>query len=131
MPSEAPASRGLAFLLDEHYPGWLASELRDDGLDVAALTHDRPHLRGAADDVVLHAAAQEGRVVVTEDVTTFAHAAALVPDHHGIIYCHPRRFPRTASGLQSLRRALLTLAREAPPRLGVEPVVMWLAIPDE
>ena len=68
----------IRFLLDEHYPGWLADDLAADGVDAVALTARRPALRGADDARVLQAAVAEGRVVVTEDVSTFSTAAALV-----------------------------------------------------
>ncbi|MDQ2874443.1 MAG: DUF5615 family PIN-like protein [Actinomycetota bacterium] len=80
MPSEVAQIR---FLLDEHYPGWLADDLAADGVDVVALTAHRPELRGGGDGRVLRAAVAEGTVVVTEDVSTFSAAAALVPAHLG------------------------------------------------
>jgi predicted nuclease of predicted toxin-antitoxin system len=124
MPSEAAR---LRFLLDEHYPGWLADDLSADGVDVVALTAHRPELRGADDGRVLQAAVGEGRVVVTEDVSTFSAAAALVPAHLGIIYCHHARFPRTRPGLEKLRKALSVLAADPPPGLGEHPIVWWLS----
>jgi hypothetical protein len=65
--------------------------------------------------------------VVTEDVSTFGLAAALVPDHLGIVYCHHARFPRNRPGLERLRKALFLLAAYPPPGLGERPVVWWLA----
>ena len=84
MPSE---DHQLRLLLDEHHPGWLAENLAADGLDAVALTAHRPGLRGVDDGRVLRAAAAEGRIVVTDDVSTFGVAAALGPDHVGIVYC--------------------------------------------
>src|SRR5712691_11043425 len=124
MPSERVAIR---FLLDEHYPGWLAEDLAADGLDAVALTAHRPGLRGADDGRVLEAALAEGRIVVTEDVSTFSVAIALVPDHVGIVYCHHARFPRTRPGLEKLRKALGALASDPPAGLGEYPIVWWLS----
>jgi hypothetical protein len=115
------------FLLDEHYPGWLAEELAADGIDAVALTAQRPGLRGADDGRVLQAAVAEGRIVVSEDVSLFGAAAALVPDHVGIVYCHHARFPGTRSGLEKLRKALGVLASDPPVGLGEHPVVLWLS----
>ncbi len=126
MPSEPPAIR---YLLDEHYPGWLAEALRSEGIDAVALTADRPELRGVDDRTVLEAAVAEGRVVVTEDVSTFAVATALAGTHVGVIYCHHARFPRTRPGLGRLRRALAELAKRPPEGLGEEPIEWWLAVP--
>lgn len=127
MPSERPP---LRFLLDEHYPGWLAEALVAAGIDTVALIAHRPDLRGVDDRGVLQAAVTEGRVVVTEDVSTFAAAIALVPDHIGVVYCHHARYPRTRAGLHRLQRALATLSAAPPPGLGEHPVVWWLPPPD-
>ncbi|MGH3273392.1 MAG: DUF5615 family PIN-like protein [Streptosporangiaceae bacterium] len=117
----------IRFMLDEHYPGWLADALTAEGVAVIALTAHRPGLRGADDKLVLEAAVAERRVVVTEDVSTFGVAAALVPGHFGIVYCHHARFPRTRPGLEQLRKALAALAADPPAGLGEHPVIWWLA----
>lgn len=127
MPSDQVEIR---FLLDEHYPGWLADELATDGLDAAALITHRPELRGVDDRRVLEAAVAEGRVIVTEDVTTFSAAIAAVPNHLGVVYCHHARFPRTRLGLNKLRKALVALASTPPDGLGQQPIVWWLANSD-
>jgi Domain of unknown function (DUF5615) len=126
MPSEPPAVR---YLLDEHYPGWLAEALRAEGIDAVALTAHRPELRGADDRTVLEAAVAEGRVVVTEDVGTFAVAIASAGAHVGVIYCHHARFPRTRPGLDRLGRALAGLAKRPPEGLCQLPIEWWPAIP--
>jgi hypothetical protein len=123
MPSEHSPIR---FLLDEHYPGWLADDLVADGWDAVALNVHRPELRGADDKRVLETAAAEARVVITEDVSSFSVAIALVPHHVGVVYCHHARFPRTRPGLNKLRKALGALAADPPAGLGVHPVVWWL-----
>jgi len=128
MPYELPAIR---FLLDEHYPAWLADQLVAEGIDTVALNAHRPELRGADDRRVLEAAAAEARVVVTEDVSTFNVAIALVPPHVGVVYCHHARFPRTKAGLGKLRKALGALAADPPAGLGEQPVVWWLASPED
>lgn len=124
MPSDRARIR---FLLDEHYPGWLADDLVADGLDAVALTAHRPGLRGLDDGRVLEAAVAEGRIVVTEDVSTFSAAIALVPHHVGVVYCHHSRFPRTRPGLEKLRKALGAMAADPPAGLGEHPVAWWLA----
>src|SRR5437867_12372931 len=102
MPSKRTRIR---YLLDEHYPGWLADALTAEGIDTVALTAHRPELRGVDDRIVLDAAVAEGRVVVTEDVSTF-NAAIAASSHIGVVYCHHARFPRTRAGLELLHRAL-------------------------
>lgn len=123
MPSERPEIR---FLLDEHYPGWLADELRAEGLDGVALNRDRAELRGVDDGTVLAAAVAERRVVVTEDVSTFRAAIMRVPAHLGVVFCHHARYPRTRSGLVRLHGALVTLTSDPPVGLGEHPVEWWL-----
>ena len=119
----------VALLLDEHYPAWLVDALVADGVDTVALNAHRPDLRGADDGRVLAAAAVEGRLVVTEDVSTFSAAIAQVPEHAGVVYCHHARFPRTRPGLNKLRKALTALAADPPTGLGEHPIVWWLADP--
>ena len=104
----------MRFLLDEHYPGWLAVQLTESGIDTAAVIL-RDDLRGADDTTVLRAATAEQRIVVTEDVTTFWIAMTAVPEHAGVVFCHHRRFPRTRPGLARMGRALVAFA-QAPPR---------------
>jgi hypothetical protein len=117
----------IRFMLDEHYPGWLAEDLATDGIDAVALTAHRSALRGVDDKRVLEAAVAERRVVVTEDVSTFGAAVLLVPNHLGIVYCHHARFPRTRPGLERLRKALVALAADPPAGLVEHPIVWWLA----
>jgi hypothetical protein len=123
MPSEV---KRIKLLLDEHYPAWLAEKLTSDGVDTVALNAHRPELRGADDTMVLQTAATEGRVVVTEDVSTFGLAIRQMTNHVGVVFCHHARYPRTRPGLELLHRALLALAIEPPAGLGDLPVVWWL-----
>ena len=76
---------------------------------------------------MLAAAVAEGRIVVTEDVSTFGVAVTLVPHHVGIVYCHHSRFPRTRPGLEKLRKALVALVTDSPSGLGEHPVIWWPA----
>ncbi|MDR2565476.1 MAG: DUF5615 family PIN-like protein [Bifidobacteriaceae bacterium] len=117
----------IRLLLDEHYPPALARLLRETGIDAVAITADRPLLMGAPDSEVLMAAVADGRVVVTEDVTTFPAAVKRVPGHLGIVYCRSRAFPRTRGGLQRLAASLQCLASDPPPGLGSAPLEWWLA----
>ncbi len=122
-----PEQAKVAFLLDEHYPAWLADGLIADGIDAVAVNSHSLELQGVDDRCVLEAAASAKMVVVTEDVTTFSAAIALVPGHVGVVYCHHARFPRTRAGLNKLRKALVVLTNDPPEGLGEHPVVWWLA----
>ena len=121
-----PERGRIRFLLDEHYPAWLADDLTADGVNTISLTGQLPELRGADDTRVLEAAVADGRIVVTEDVSTFSTAIALIPGHAGVVYCHHKRFLRTRTGLAKLRKALGALAADPPPGLGVHSIVWWL-----
>ncbi|MCL2653395.1 MAG: DUF5615 family PIN-like protein [Propionibacteriaceae bacterium] len=116
----------LRFLLDEHYPPALVILLAEHGVDAVGLLGDRPSLPGTPDSTVLRQAATEGRVVVTEDVSTFPAAVRDVPDHVGVVYCRSSVFRRTPAGLASLADALMALASNPPAGLGDQPVVWWL-----
>jgi hypothetical protein len=121
-----PGGRSIRFLLDEHYPPALACALRQRGVDTVSIIGDRAELIGAPDAEVLRLASAEGRVVVTEDVSTFPQAARWVPGHVGTVYCLSRTWPRTPSGIAKLERALDRLAADPPAGLGELPLVWWL-----
>ena len=116
----------LRFLLDEHYPPSLAARLSELGVDAVAILSDRPGLLGATDADVLRAATDEGRVVVTEDVSTFPVAIRDVPHHVGVVYCRSTVFHRTAAGMVKIAAALAAIAADPPAGLGVQPVIWWL-----
>jgi len=100
--------------------------LTNQGVDTVAILSDHPELLGATDAVVLQTAADLGRVVVTEDVSTFPAAVAAVPDHIGVIYCRSRVYHRSPDGIGRIAAALVELAQNLPPGLGTQPVIWWL-----
>jgi len=113
----------LNLLLDEHYPPELARQLLEAGIDATTVI-ERDDLRGQSDTAVLFAAKREGRVVVTEDVTTFPVAMEAVPDHSGVVFCDSVRFPRTVSALPRLIAALKILSVQ-PPEAAAHPGFVW------
>jgi len=115
--------------LDEHYPPTLVARLLERGVDAVGLLGGRPRLLGAPDSTVLRQAATEGRVVVTEDVSTFPAAIRDVPDHVGVVYCRSSVFQRTPAGLARLADALVALTANPPAGLGEQPVIWWLDAP--
>jgi len=87
----------VKLLLDEmHAPG-VAALLRDLGHDAIAVK-ERADLIGLPDDDLLRAATADGRAIVTENVKDFAvlhrRITADGRRHVGLIFPHPRRFPR-------------------------------------
>jgi hypothetical protein len=102
--AEAEALTGI--LLDEMYPPVLAQQLRAAGHNVVAVLDVEVGLAAKTDEDVLAWATRNNRCVVTENVSDFARMAQQGFSHAGIIFVSSRRFPRTASGLQRLAKAL-------------------------
>lgn len=114
-------------LLDEHFSPEIARQLRGRGHDAAA-ARERPELHGLADRELLAVAADERRVLVTENVADFAelHRQSVlrgVP-HAGLVFTSPRRFPRTRRGIGPLVRALEAFLADGPPELAGQ--TWWL-----
>lgn len=124
----------MRLLLDEMHAPAVAMELRAHGYDAVAVK-ERPELIGTADHEVLVAATGESRAVVTENVKDFATLAqrwtAAGERHAGLVFTHPRRFPRAAGNhVRILSRALVKLIDEQSSALQeVESFVWWLAQP--
>ena len=91
-------------LLDEMLPAAIAEQLSAAGCDADAVSA-RPDLRGAFDADVLEVAAQEGRVLVTDNIRDFGPLsqqwAAQGRTHPGIVLISGKTFPmaRGRSGL--------------------------------
>ena len=126
----------MNLLLDEMHAPAVATRLRDRGHDAIAVK-ERADLIGLPDDDLLRAATADGRAVVTENVEDFAalhrRISAAGHRHPGLIYTHPRRFPRSAPGhVQVLTDSLVTFLHELAPRLSdVESLVWWLERADQ
>ena len=60
----------MKLLVDEMWPRFVARQLRQRGHDVVSVA-ERPALRTQPDPVILAAAQDEGRVLVTEDAKDF------------------------------------------------------------
>lgn len=79
----------IRFHLDENVDARVARALQRRGVDVAtAVTAD---LRGATDEVHLHYARRENRVVVTHD-DDFLRLAAGDVERAGIVYCRKTKY---------------------------------------
>lgn len=122
----------MRLLLDEMHAPAVGAELRARGYDVVAVK-ERPDLIGAADHSLLAAATQEERAVVTENVRDFAPLHQWLTgagEHHvGLVFTHPRRFPRGARNhVRLLSDALATfLDEQSGPLADVQSFVWWLA----
>ena len=119
----------LKLLLDEHYPQRLAENLRAHGIDAEAVIV-RSDLRGKDDRTVLTTARLEHRLVVTEDVTTFPSAMAIVRDYYGVLFCDSKRFPRTLSALNRLESALIHFVSDPPEAAHQPSFIWWLSLID-
>lgn len=121
----------MRFLLDEMHTPTAAERLRFLGVDAVAVV-ERPEWAGLADEELLRVAAADRRVLVTENVKDFAviarRWAATGTAHGGLVFTHPRRFPRAASGhARRLADALCRLGDDVTLRAThVESFVWWL-----
>ncbi|MDQ6616815.1 MAG: DUF5615 family PIN-like protein [Actinomycetota bacterium] len=117
----------MRFLLDESYPPVAAERLRDRGIDAVAVK-ESPALGGLEDDALLALATLDRRVLVTENIADFA-VLGRAAEHVGIVFCHPRRFPRSPDHIHRLVDALAMLASSAPHGFGDQPRQWWLEPP--
>ncbi len=119
----------MRLLLDEHYPPWLAEQLRQRGYDVVA-TVERPDLRGLADSALFAQAQHMARVMTTENARDYLplHHATFARGlkHQGLLITSPRRFPRTAVGFGRLVEALTTFLATHASEDTIETGVLWL-----
>lgn len=120
-------TRRFRLVLDEMYPPAAAEPLRERGIDALAVK-ESAELSGLGDRELLAFAAADQRVLVTENVADFA-VLARTEEHVGIVFCHPRRFPRDRDHIPRLVTALEALSKSAPPGLGSQPVQWWLEQP--
>jgi hypothetical protein len=118
-------------LLDEMHAPAVAVELRARGYDAVAVK-ERSEMIGVADHDLLVAATEDRRAVVTENIKDFAllHQRLIAAgEHHGgLVFTHPRRFPRGARNhVRVLSDALAMFIDEQTSTLGdVQSFVWWL-----
>lgn len=121
----------MKLLLDEMHAPAVAVELRRLGYDVVAVK-ERSELVGLADADPLRAAAADRRAIVTENVKDFAalhqSGTASGQPHAGLLFTHPRRFPRGAGDhVQTLVSALAEFLPEQAAVLDdAESFIWWL-----
>lgn len=121
----------VKLLLDEMHAPAVAEQLRADGHDAVAVK-ERTEWIGLPDKDLLDAAAAEGRAVVTENVKDFAALdrawTATGRQHAGLVFTHPRRFPRAVGNhVRRLADALAVFVDGNGASLrGVGSFVWWL-----
>ena len=121
----------MKLLLDEMHAPRVAARLRERGHDAVAVK-ERVELIGMSDEDLLRTARVDARAVVTENVKDFAplhrHISAAGQQHSGLIFTHPRRFPRAAPNrVRVLADALGAFLVEHGPLLDdVGSFVWWL-----
>lgn len=118
----------MRYLLDEHLSHKVAEGLRRRKVDAAGLTEvSYRHLRGEPDQVVLEAAAADGRAIVTFDVGGFVdlhRSWILSGQHHAGIVLVPR--PRLRStDIGGLVKALQNLANTHKV---IDDQLLWLQL---
>lgn len=121
----------MKLLLDEMHAPEVAARLRARGHDVVAVK-ERRELTALPDRELLRMATSGGRVLVTENVKDFAGLHTLMAAageyHAGLVFTHPRRFPRhVRNHITTLTNALAGfLASESRLLDGVDSFVWWL-----
>ena len=121
----------MKLLLDEMHAPRVAARLRERGHDAVAVK-ERAELIGMSDEDLLRAATVDERAVVTENVKDFAplhqYISTAGQRHSGLIFTHPRRFPRSAPvHVRVLADALGAFLVEHGPMLDdVGSFVWWL-----
>jgi hypothetical protein len=104
----------LKLLLDEMYPPALAEALRAAGIEVS--TVGERGLGGRSDPDVLAAAAADGYVLLTENVSDFVRTAAerlTAGRHHaGVLIALSSRFSRRPSGIPKIAAAVRAFTDE-------------------
>lgn len=104
----------MKLLLDEMYPPALAEALRAAGIDVS--TAAERGLAGRSDPDVLAAAATDGYVLLTENVSDFTRIAGerlTAGEHHaGVLIALSSRFSRRPSGIPKIAAAVRAVADE-------------------
>ena len=121
----------MKLLLDEMHAPRVAARLRDRGHDAVAVK-ERAELIGMSDEDLLRAATIDERAVVTENIKDFAplhqYISAAGKQHSGLIFTHPRRFPRSTPGhVQVLADALgAFLSAHGPMLDDLGSFVWWL-----
>lgn len=126
----------MRLLLDEMHAPRVAARLRDRGHDAVAVK-ECAELVGMSDEDLLRVAAADERAVVTENVKDFAPLHQLIAAagqrHSGLIFTHPRRFPRSAPDhVRVLADALGAFLVEHGPMLDdVGSFVWWLELANQ
>ena len=121
----------MKLLLDEMHAPAVAVRMRRGGHDAIAVK-ERADLTGLPDEDLLRAATADRRAVVTENIKDFAvlhrRIAAAGRSHSGMVFTHPRRFPRSAPNhVPVLADALSAFLAEHGSMLGeVGSFVWWL-----
>jgi len=99
----------VRLLLDEMFPPRLAEELRNRAIDAIAAVED-PDLRAAPDSELLERAADDGRVLVTENIRDFAvlHSQWMATNrnHPGILLVSTKTYPYNQARLGRLVSAI-------------------------
>ena len=108
----------MKLLLNEMWSAEIARQLRRRGIDVVAATELPRRYRGVPDDLVFERANEDGRAIVTDNVTDYsrlvADAAGRGESHPGVVFALRPAFDRARPRIVGeMVRALAALARSA------------------
>lgn len=127
-PPTGAARKVKLLILDEMHSPIIAEALAQDSWEVVAVSAEVA-LRGLADEDVLAHAADNGQVLVTENLADFSvlsdRWAADGKTHPGLVFTNPRRFDRATIAYPGNLIAALKVFLADPPING-ESWVWWL-----
>lgn len=120
----------MRLLLDEQYSPEIATQLRNGGYDVTAVKGD-PGLEGIDDDVLLRSAVDQGRALLTNNVSDFAPLArdwaARGDEHLGLIFTSDESMPRARNTIGLYVEKLRELLGNHPADDAFRGRVEWLS----
>ena len=101
----------MKLLLDQHYSPEIAKQLQDAGHDVSAVSGD-PDLEGMEDEPLLRHAAEQGRALLTNNVSAFVPIiqqwAVQGEEHPGVIFTSDDSMPRSRNTIGRYVEQLLS-----------------------
>ena len=119
----------MRLLLDEHYSREIAAQLRERGHDVTAVKEDAA-LEGLDDEPLLNVARDQGRALLTNDVSDFATLtrewAGRGESHAGVVYTSDDSMPRSRNTVGLYVERLAKLLDEHPEDEAFRDRTGWL-----
>lgn len=119
----------MRLLLDEQYSPEIAEQLSRRGYDVVAVKGNR-ELEGMADEPLLRVATEQGRALLTNNVSDFAPLSrawvSRGEQHMGLIFTSDESMPRARNTIGLYIEKLSELLDASPEEEALRGRVAWL-----